>query len=101
IGGERELGDLELLVVQHPLEGRARPQHLDGQLDAVRLHPTVHERTGAIVIPACKRELEFGHRHHSASAPIPKFASFRGTLSCELRNQRSTSKYMFLVRFWI
>src|SRR5712691_5186017 len=36
------------------------------------------------------------------SAPlIPKFASFRGTLSCELRNQRSTSKYMFLVRFWI
>src|SRR6266508_3514301 len=30
-----------------------------------------------------------------ASAPIPKFASLRGTLSCELRNQRSTSKYMF------
>src|SRR5712691_4763471 len=25
-----------------------------------------------------------------ASAPIPKFASLRGTLSCELRNQRST-----------
>jgi hypothetical protein len=36
-----------------------------------------------------------------ASAPIPKFASLCGTLSCELRNQRSTSKYMFLVRFWI
>src|SRR5207302_11126922 len=32
-----------------------------------------------------------------ASAPIPKFASLRGTLSCELRNQRSTSKFMILV----
>src|SRR5437660_10283116 len=40
-------------------------------------------------------------RSEVTSAPIPKFASLRGTLSCELRNQRSTSKYMFLVRFMI
>src|SRR6266540_4263306 len=32
-----------------------------------------------------------------ASVPIPKFASTGGTLSCELRNQRDTSKYMILV----
>src|ERR1700682_4356741 len=33
-----------------------------------------------------------------ASAPIPKFAPHRGTLSCELRNQRDTSNFMILVR---
>jgi Tfp pilus assembly protein PilF len=32
-----------------------------------------------------------------ASVPIPKFANPRGTLSCELRNQRDTGKSMFLV----
>jgi hypothetical protein len=33
------------------------------------------------------------------SVPIPKFARFFGTLSCELRNQRDPSKYIILVRF--
>src|ERR1700730_8140005 len=33
------------------------------------------------------------------SAPIPTFASYRGTLLCERRNQRSTRKPMILVRF--
>ena len=32
------------------------------------------------------------------SAPIPKFASYRGEFDCELRNQRSTSNSMILVR---
>jgi hypothetical protein len=32
------------------------------------------------------------------SAPIPKFASYRGKFDCELRNQRSTSNSMILVR---
>jgi len=36
---------------------------------------------------------------HIPSVPIPKFARFVGTLSCELRNQRDTSKYIILVRF--
>jgi hypothetical protein len=35
----------------------------------------------------------------AASVPIPKFARFIGTLSCELRNQRDTRKYIILVRF--
>jgi hypothetical protein len=30
-----------------------------------------------------------------ASVPIPKFAAFIGTLSCELRNQKDTSKHIF------
>src|SRR5262249_18217382 len=34
-----------------------------------------------------------------SSVPIPKFASPCGTLSCELRNQRDTSKLMSLVWF--
>jgi hypothetical protein len=34
------------------------------------------------------------------SVPIPKFARFVGTLSCELRNQRDTIKYIILVRFF-
>jgi hypothetical protein len=29
----------------------------------------------------------------SASAPIPKFASFCGTLVCELRNRRALATY--------
>src|SRR6185295_20062804 len=33
------------------------------------------------------------------SVPIPKFASLRGTLVCELRNQRDTSNLLILVRF--
>src|SRR2546429_5275509 len=33
----------------------------------------------------------------AASVPIPKFANTGGTLSCELRNQRDTSKSMILV----
>jgi hypothetical protein len=36
-------------------------------------------------------------RAGAASVPIPKFASLGGTLSCELRNQRDTSKSMILV----
>src|SRR5713226_5809066 len=34
-----------------------------------------------------------------SSVPIPKFASLCGTLACELRNPRDTSKCMILVRF--
>jgi hypothetical protein len=33
------------------------------------------------------------------SVPIPKFAFLCGTLVCELRNPRDTSKSMILVRF--
>ena len=36
--------------------------------------------------------------HQNASVPIPKFAHPRGTLRCELRNQRDTSNFMILVR---
>src|SRR5215204_3343175 len=34
-----------------------------------------------------------------ASGPIPKFVSVRGTFRYELRNQRTTSNFMILVRF--
>src|SRR5712672_2578419 len=34
-----------------------------------------------------------------SSAPIPTFASFRGNLFCQRRNQRSTRKSMILARF--
>ena len=36
-----------------------------------------------------------------ASVPIPKFATPCGTLLCELRNRKDTSKSMILGRFWI
>jgi hypothetical protein len=36
---------------------------------------------------------------HAASGPIPKFASARVTFGCELRNLRTTSNFMILVRF--
>src|SRR5262249_55344540 len=38
-------------------------------------------------------------RYFCASVPIPKFASPCGTILCELRNQRDTSKLMTLVWF--
>jgi hypothetical protein len=42
----------------------------------------------------------FAAEHASGtSVPIPKFASLCGTLVCELRNPRDTSKSMTLVRF--
>src|SRR5215813_2107047 len=61
VGRERELGDLELLFVQHALEALARPQHLDIEIDAVGLHAPVHQRAGAVIVPAGERELEIGH----------------------------------------
>src|SRR2546426_11760448 len=36
-------------------------------------------------------------RVRGTGVPIPKFATTRGTLSCELRNQRDTSNSMILV----
>src|SRR4029077_14929775 len=44
-----------------------------------------------------RRQSFLRHVRTSSSVPIPKFAIPCGTLSCELRNQRDTSKYMFLV----
>jgi hypothetical protein len=35
----------------------------------------------------------------TTSGPIPKFAGARVTLWCELRNLRTTSNFMILVRF--
>src|SRR6516165_7936842 len=42
--------------------------------------------------------LKFGYRPpRTPSVPIPKFARARGSLGCELRNQRDTSNVMILV----
>jgi hypothetical protein len=40
-----------------------------------------------------------GGATQSTSGPIPKFASARVTFRCELRNLRTTSNFMILVRF--
>src|SRR5262249_41887322 len=62
VGGKRKLGDLKFLVVQHALEGLTRTQNLDLEVDALRFHASVDQRTGAVVVPAGERELEIGHR---------------------------------------
>src|SRR5215813_2563772 len=67
VGGKRKLGDLELLVVEHALEGLTRAQNLDIEVDALRLHAPVNQRAGAIVVPAGERELEMGHKDGSAT----------------------------------
>ena len=59
---------------------------------------------GAVAAPAaswrnCRRGRFMTMLPGNASAPIPKFASYRGEFDCELRNQRSTSNSMILVRF--
>ena len=62
IGRKRQLGDVELLPVQHALEGLARAKNLDVEIDALGLHPAVDQRAGAVVVPAGERELEVRHR---------------------------------------
>ena len=51
-----------------------------------------------------QRKNSSAHIHSSlsllASARLPKLASARGKLGCELRNQRGTSNSMILVRFF-
>src|SRR5689334_4902304 len=53
---------MEFAIVQHPLERLPRPQHLDVELDAFRLDPPVDQRPGAVIIPACERQLEGSHK---------------------------------------
>ena len=52
--------------------------------DACRL---AHQAAGSAIVADVVRS----HRSCSARVPIPKFASLRGTLVCELRNRRDTS----------
>src|SRR5262249_10226865 len=56
VGGKRQLGNLKLLVIKHALEALARAQHLDVEIDAIWLDAAVHQRTGAVVVPAGERE---------------------------------------------
>ena len=49
--------------------------------------------------PKRSKRQNLGLAIRAGSVPIPKFARFVGTLSCELRNQRDTTKYIILVRF--
>jgi hypothetical protein len=56
IGGERHFGGVEFAGLQHARKRLARPHHPQVEVDAVRLHAAVHERAGAIVVPARQRE---------------------------------------------
>ena len=62
VGGERELRDLELLVVQHALERLARAQDPDVEIDAFGFHPPVDQRAGAVVVQQASVSLRFGIR---------------------------------------
>ena len=65
--------------------------HRDGQVaKSARYHKTY----GAAAIASTTKALS----SKNASVPIPKFAHPRGTLRCELRNQRDTSNFIILVR---
>ncbi len=102
VGGERELRDLELLVVQHALERLARAQDPDVEIDAFGFHPTVDQRAGAIVVPAGECELEVRHqdvskttcdgscRHLCADQRI--CAGERGNRTRPERHSRSSSR---------
>src|SRR5439155_13456516 len=75
--------------------GRLREHHV-GQNLAAPVGMAAHHRGRGFI--ACRLDAENEHRA-SISVPIPKFASLCGTLLCELRNPRDTSKSMTLVRF--
>src|SRR5262245_65795026 len=78
IGRERQLGDLEFAVVQHTLKRVARAQHLDVEVDALGLDPPVHERAGAVIVPAREREAEIGHAPLTISLVMPSPGSSPG-----------------------
>src|SRR6266566_2389399 len=69
-----------------------------------RLQPLGHvsgDGTSVSATPSTVKDLDGrpGGVRPATSVPIPKFASPCGTLSCELRNQRDTSKLKTLVWF--
>src|SRR5213083_1572733 len=92
----------------HRTVGRAKPpaRHFDVAqvlrgVPAVRLSAgngasfsAFRQRTRVRLLPA----LRFGAGGTCCSAPIPTFASYRGTLFCERRNQGSTGKPMIPAR---
>ena len=61
VGRQRQFGDLELLIVEHALEGLPRPQDLDVEIDALWLDPAVDQRAGAVIVPAGERKFQIGH----------------------------------------
>jgi hypothetical protein len=65
---------------------------------AGKLHQ--HNRNGrdSAETPHCVFSSEVPDVRDHPSVPIPKFAHPRGTLKCELRNRRDTSKPMILMR---
>src|SRR5207237_2748910 len=73
-------------------EGRQR-KNVDHR-PGIRVRPGLIGRRGACSSDSDHRRILRGS---AASVPIPKFASLCGILSCELRNQRDTSKSMILV----
>src|SRR5262249_62286740 len=77
------------------------------------LPPSIRPHKGREALPESRRASCVGHERAprrkwpeptaearvEASVPIPKFASPGGTLSCELRDQKDTSKPLTLV--WV
>ena len=74
-GGQRELGDVELLEAHHPEEGLFGGQGQQGEVDALDAHAAVRERAGAVVVTACERDRESCHRcHPGREVPLPSCA---------------------------
>ena len=61
-------------------------------------NPGTAQTPRSSAVASCRGSAPDAPARWTASAPIPKFASYRGEFDCELRNQRSTSKFMILVR---
>ncbi len=62
VRAKRQLGNLELFLLQHPGKDLARAHDLDLQIDAFGLDTAVDKRTGAVVVPACESKFELRHR---------------------------------------
>jgi hypothetical protein len=67
IGGERQLGDLELLVLQHARKDLPRPHHLDVEIDAGRSHPAIDQRPGAVIVPAGESQRQIRHAQRATN----------------------------------
>jgi hypothetical protein len=119
VSGTLVLGQAKFDVETRNIHGTVQPdgsfggtvgfQHLTGKFGDDSFEGTLQGRECAWTLILTRKRaraptsdgpsLRFAHADvRGASAPIPKFATHRGTLSRELRNRKGTSNSMILVR---
>ena len=93
----------EAMKAQNPLENALRTHEEQAEANSAAFSPGPRkrdiQRSARLVGRALWARVGLMPRSRRTSGPIPKFASAPVTFRCELRNLRTTSNFMILVRF--